>query len=86
MVDNLRAVLTRAALPNRSSGAARHHLVTRQILAGDATRRRVSRRRSKAIARGSRARRKAEAGRPAPDANGDDNDTPPLGGRGTDND
>ena len=30
--------------------------------------------------------RKAEAGRPAPDANGDDNDTPPLGGRGTDND
>jgi len=87
MVDNLRAVLTRAGFAEPELKVLRGIISSLDRFSpamprGDGSPGDDPRRLPAAAARA----RKAEAGRPAPDANGDDNDPPPLGGKGTDND
>ncbi|MEI9425187.1 RNA methyltransferase [Mesorhizobium sp. Cs1299R1N1] len=88
MVDNLRAVLTRAGFAEPELKVLRGIISSLDRFSpamprGDGSPGDDPRRLPAAAAR---ARKAEAAGRVAPDANGDDADTPPLGGKGTDND
>ncbi|MER9839853.1 RNA methyltransferase [Mesorhizobium australicum] len=87
MVDNLRAVLTRAGFAEPELKVLRGIISSLDRFSpamprGDGSPGDDPRRLPAAAARA----RKAEAAGRAPDAGGDDTDTPPLGGKGTDND
>ncbi|TPK46926.1 RNA methyltransferase [Mesorhizobium sp. B2-5-4] len=88
MVDNLRAVLTRAGFAEPELKVLRGIISSLDRFSpamprGDGSPGDDPRRLPAAAAR---ARKAEAAGRVVPDANGDDADTPPLGGKGTDND
>ncbi|ESY83976.1 MULTISPECIES: RNA methyltransferase [unclassified Mesorhizobium] len=87
MVDNLRAVLTRAGFAEPELKVLRGIISSLDRFSpamprGDGSPGDDPRRLPAAAARA----RKAEAAGRAPHAGGDDTDTPPLGGKGTDND
>ncbi|TPJ42612.1 RNA methyltransferase [Mesorhizobium sp. B2-5-13] len=88
MVDNLRAVLTRAGFAEPELKVLRGIISSLDRFSpamprGDGSPGDDPRRLPAAAAR---ARKAEAAGRVVPDANGDDADTPPFGGKGTDND
>jgi tRNA/rRNA methyltransferase len=87
MIDNLRAVLTRAGFAEPELKVLRGIISSLDRFSpamprGDGSPGDDPRRLPAAAARA----RKADAAGQVPDANGDDADTPPLGGKGTDND